>query len=102
MRRRYAASRAKKREELLREIAADGLTFVNSGQGHNRAVEAVQALQRIQDGTYGVCIGCDSKIPSARLQVKPEATRCVACQTAHEQGHAGGRQETNHVARRSA
>ena len=38
-----------------------------------------QALERIADGSYGVCDRCGEDIGYARLQVLPEATRCVAC-----------------------
>lgn len=42
------------------------------------AVDA--ALQRIEAGTYGRCTVCDVAIPEARLQVAPEAARCITCQ----------------------
>lgn len=42
------------------------------------AVDA--ALQRLEAGTYGRCTVCDVAIPVARLQVAPEAARCIACQ----------------------
>jgi RNA polymerase-binding transcription factor DksA len=37
------------------------------------------ALGRIDDGTYGICDSCGEDISPARLQVVPEATRCVNC-----------------------
>lgn len=37
------------------------------------------ALARVADGTYGVCIDCGRKIPVARMQARPTATRCVDC-----------------------
>lgn len=37
------------------------------------------ALQRIADGTYGRCAGCEQHIPFGRLIVMPESERCVAC-----------------------
>ena len=38
------------------------------------------ALRRIEDGRYGQCVNCGVEIPSARLEVAPEASRCIACQ----------------------
>ncbi len=38
------------------------------------------ALHRIDLGTYGRCVDCGSMVPEGRLEVKPEAARCVACQ----------------------
>lgn len=31
-----------------------------------------------------LCIECNNEIPALRLQYKPEAIRCVQCQTVHE------------------
>ena len=39
--------------------------------------QVVAALQRIEDGTYGTCVDCGKTIPDARLEVRPEAARCV-------------------------
>lgn len=43
-----------------------------------------QALQRLATGDYGRCADCDAQIPFARLQVEPQALRCVACEGRHE------------------
>lgn len=37
------------------------------------------ALRRLEEGTYGVCVSCHSPIPYGRLLVMPEATYCVSC-----------------------
>jgi DnaK suppressor protein len=39
-----------------------------------------RALQRLKQGTYGVCEGCAKKIPVARLDALPFSTTCVQCQ----------------------
>ena len=49
------------------------------------AMEAAEALHRLDNGLYGVCADCDKTIPKARLRVIPEATRCVDCQCEREQ-----------------
>jgi len=102
MQRRNKTSRAKQRQEMLRELASDEVGCVTFGAGVSRAREAVYALQRIQDGTYGKCVDCRMRIPAARLQVKPEATRCVSCQTEYENKTTNYRADTNYVARKSA
>ena len=38
------------------------------------------AIDRLEAGTYGVCIDCGTDIAVARLQASPEAARCLACQ----------------------
>jgi RNA polymerase-binding transcription factor DksA len=44
-----------------------------------------EALQRIDEGTYGTCIVCGKKIPKARLDARPEAIRCIEHQQAYEE-----------------
>ncbi|GAA1721351.1 TraR/DksA C4-type zinc finger protein [Isoptericola hypogeus] len=39
--------------------------------------ELLAALDRVADGTYGVCEVCGRPIPEARLEARPAATRCV-------------------------
>jgi DnaK suppressor protein len=43
-----------------------------------------QALQRIDNENFGCCVGCGEAIPFDRLQVEPQALRCVACESIHE------------------
>jgi len=47
-----------------------------------RGIEA--ALQRIEAGEYGDCQHCGEPILFARLQIQPEASLCVACQSENE------------------
>jgi RNA polymerase-binding protein DksA len=42
------------------------------------------ALERIDDGTYGICESCGNPIGKRRLQVFPRATLCVACKQKQE------------------
>jgi len=52
-----------------------------------REVEQVQAAMRAREtGTYGICQECGQPIPPERLQARPEATQCVACQRRLEGG----------------
>ena len=38
------------------------------------------ALDRIEDGCYGVCVNCGGEIARGRLTALPWATCCIACQ----------------------
>ena len=38
------------------------------------------ALQRISDGTYGICQNCKKAIDIDRLKIVPSATMCLACE----------------------
>jgi DnaK suppressor protein len=39
-----------------------------------------RAIQRLKQGTYGVCEGCAKKIPVSRLNALPFSTTCINCQ----------------------
>ena len=39
----------------------------------------VEALHRLNAGTYGLCIECDQRIERERLAALPEAARCFEC-----------------------
>lgn len=38
------------------------------------------ALDRLNDGSYGICAECGEKIAAARLRALPEVHTCVRCQ----------------------
>jgi DnaK suppressor protein len=40
------------------------------------------ALQRIHDGSFGICMDCESAISPKRLAAVPFASRCIQCQEA--------------------
>ena len=48
-------------------------------------IRIMQALEKIADGTYGVCSDCGSPISDRRLQSYPNAARCISCQEAFEE-----------------
>jgi DnaK suppressor protein len=41
----------------------------------------LDALKRLDDGRYGRCVDCDGLLPEGRLEARPEAARCVQCQS---------------------
>lgn len=66
-------------------ISQKDIEFATSEQ-NALALNAVEAaLARIASGTYGQCIDCGRTITLARLEVSPEAARCMHCQAAFEQ-----------------
>jgi RNA polymerase-binding transcription factor DksA len=46
----------------------------------DRATAIEDALQRMDEGTYGTCERCGRYIPLARLRVMPFSNYCVDCQ----------------------
>ena len=49
------------------------------------------ALERMEDGTFGICENCEEPISPARLEARPEATLCIDCKEDQE------RDELNYV-----
>jgi RNA polymerase-binding transcription factor len=45
-----------------------------------RRVLVLEALGRLEAGGYGSCVDCGKGVPDGRLEAKPEAARCLACQ----------------------
>jgi DnaK suppressor protein len=41
--------------------------------------EIDDAFARIEDGTYGTCLGCAKPIPAERLEILPYTRHCVPC-----------------------
>lgn len=48
--------------------------------------QVLDALLRLDRGTYGVCADCGASIPEGRLDARPEAARCVKCQSKRDRG----------------
>jgi len=48
-----------------------------------------EALERIDDGTYGKCRSCGEMIGKARLEAVPHATQCIKCKNAEEKKQRG-------------
>ena len=42
------------------------------------------ALECIEDGTYGICEQCGEEISFKRLEARPVTTKCIACKTKEE------------------
>ena len=46
---------------------------------NRRIMEIDESLERIKDGSYGVCQLCGEEIPEGRLEVRPKAKYCAQC-----------------------
>ncbi len=44
-----------------------------------------EALQRIDDGTFGICEVCGKNISEKRLMARPVTTLCIECKTKQEE-----------------
>jgi RNA polymerase-binding transcription factor DksA len=54
-----------------------GFHFMNRESDYYKYL--VFALDRIKDGTFGICKICDELIPEERMMEVPNATKCVQC-----------------------
>ena len=108
----------KMREELVREIARRSRETAVSGvsdigdildsvsEERTRELDMIltdrekqklkqidDALDKIEENTYGLCEECGVKIPRARLKVVPFAKYCVECKEAIEREERYTREE---------
>ena len=79
---------AEERESELEEHAQEEQSALFLTRHDDQTLRAVKeidaALQRILDGTYGVCENCRKAIPLARLKALPAARFCKTCARKHE------------------
>ncbi len=75
------------------ESVADLLADVNLAviDQHVREIQDVErAFLRVADGSYGICIDCESDIGYGRLHAYPTAKRCRDCQVRYEKSSLPG------------
>ena len=66
----------------LTRMEAIGEKSVNEAMHANvkkRIGRLNNAVDRIEKGTYGICIRCGKEIPAGRLEAVPESLICVPC-----------------------
>jgi len=66
-------------EERDREIS-----FILTDRDREKVLAIDDALQRIEDGSYGICESCESEIAPGRLEALPFTRLCVSCQADRE------------------
>lgn len=43
-----------------------------------------EAMQRLEEGTYGICESCGEEIGEKRLEARPVTTQCIDCKSEAE------------------
>jgi len=78
-------------EEIPSDAGDRGELEVHRALDHRIALDEAHlvqkidlALQRLEEGTYGLCEECGARIPVERLLAKPSVSRCRSCQQAKE------------------
>lgn len=59
-------------------------TFRLRGREKNLLDKIQRALERIDNGTFGICEECDEPISIKRLEARPETTLCIRCKEEQE------------------
>ena len=87
-----------RRDEIAVESVPDTLDRVQRETERELAIRQIEssfsrvqkirlALERIDEGSYGTCLGCDTEISPKRLNAVPWAEYCVHCQEIADREH---------------
>jgi DnaK suppressor protein len=66
-------------EERDREI-----NYLLTDRDRSKLQSIDQALERLDEGTYGICESCEGEITAERLKAMPFTRLCVQCQSERE------------------
>jgi len=66
-------------DENTQEITDLDKNFALEQELESRFNSIRKTRQKIKEGTYGKCDNCGAEIASKRLQVKPDAVKCITC-----------------------
>jgi DnaK suppressor protein len=61
-------------------VASRNLDELSYERLSRRAKALANALERVRDGSYGLCEECGRSIPQARRRALPGVTTCLTCQ----------------------
>ena len=68
------------------QFASERDLAIRNADRESKALRQVSAaLRRIQDGSFGICVECESQISQRRLVALPWALRCIQCESAADQ-----------------
>ena len=74
------STQVKDAEEQSMEDFVLGMDFALMEMESETLKKIDEALQRLEEGSYGVCVECGQKIVEARLKALPFANACRECQ----------------------
>ncbi len=66
-------------DDMLQYSARDVATL-DMKRTRNLLRQVEEALERIRDGSYGICVRCEERIRPGRIVAVPWASLCVKCQ----------------------
>ena len=98
----------RRREVLAIETSADEFDQIQHAQERDFAMEALDresvrsreisaALERIDNGTFGICLNCEEEIAAKRLAAVPWTALCIVCQEVAERIASDSREQDGQV-----
>lgn len=66
--------------DVASDLEIHGSTLARALLDLKELQEVEDALARIENGTYGVCIDCGREIARERLEARPQAARDIECE----------------------
>lgn len=70
--------------DLASEARDREINFILTDRDRGKLQAIEDALERIDDGSYGVCESCEAEVAEGRLQAMPFTRLCVQCQADRE------------------
>ncbi len=70
--------------DIASDVVDSRMLETMSTKDSNRLTAINNALTRIEQGKYGLCLKCGKKIPQERLAALPYAALCINCKTSDE------------------
>jgi len=88
--------------EKIRSQADREIEVLKLSRSTSTVREIIAALDRVDEGEYGICIACSENISPKRLAALPWAARCIRCQENADRQHAQHESEVDFPWRQNA
>jgi DnaK suppressor protein len=81
--------------DMTQQAAEREMAMQNLHRGTAMVRQLRSAMERIDDGSFGICLHCEEPISSKRLQAIPWAEFCISCQEIADQSNSKREFKTN-------
>lgn len=75
--------------DIAADVAAQETAALLADELAQHLAAVVEAIERLDAGSYGRCVDCGGPIELERLAIRPSAARCLRCERAAEHRAAG-------------
>jgi len=72
--------------ELASDASGKAILYGQLQSQSGELSEVRDALERLEEGVFGICDNCNAPIPVERLRAIPYARLCMTCKCAEERG----------------